>query len=118
MTIDYTHFKNKLEEEKKLLESEMKDIGRRDPENPSDWEAKPEEKDISTADENTVADAVEEYDDNVAIMDTLEGRYQEVTKSLEKMADNSYGICEVCGQEIETDRLEANPSASTCKAHM
>ncbi len=118
MTIDYTHFKAKLEEEKQLLESEMKNIGQRDPENPSDWEAKPEEKDVSTADENTVADAIEEYDDNIAIMGTLEARYKDVLKILEKMTNDSYGICEVCGQEIEADRLEANPSASTCKAHM
>lgn len=118
MTIDTAHFQAKLEAEKKLLESEMSKIGRQNPDSPTDWEATPEERDVSQADDNTVADAVEEYDDNLAIMSTLETRHQDVESALEKIEKGTYGLCEVCGQEIEADRLEANASARTCKAHM
>ena len=120
MTIDYEHFKKKLEEEKLLLEQEMEKVGRINPDNPSDWEATPTlgDKDTSSADENTVADSIEEYEDNTAIVNTLEKRYNDIKSGLDKIKHGTYGICQVCQKEIEVDRLEANPSARTCKEHI
>ena len=118
MTIDYKHFKDKLETEKSLLEKELGEVARKNPDNPSDWEAVPEEKDASQADENTTADSVEEYEENVAIVNTLETRYNNVKNSLEKIKNGTYGLCKVCGKEISVERLDANPSADTCREHM
>lgn len=119
MVIDYEHFKKKLEAEKKLLENEMEKIGRKNPDQKGDWEATPPaDRDTSQADENTVADAIEEYEDNAAIMNTLETRYNDIKSGLDKLKHGSYGLCQVCGEEIETERLEANPSARTCKKHI
>lgn len=118
MAVDYQHFKEKLETEKKLVEKELEDVGRRNPDNPSDWEAVPEDKDTSQADANTVADSIEEYEDNLAVVSALESRYQEIKIALDKIKDGSYGLCSVCKKEIDTKRLEANPSASTCREHM
>ena len=118
MNIDYKYFKEKLEAEKKLVEKELEEVGRRNPDNPSDWEATVADRDTSQADENTVADSIEELEDNMAIVNTLEVRYQDVKKALDKMEKGTYGVCEVCGEEIESDRLEANPSAKTCKEHI
>lgn len=119
MTIDYEHFKAKLEAEKKLLEKELEKVARVNPDNPSDWEATPPvDRDTSQADENTVADAIEGYEGNVAIVKTLEARYNDVKSGLDKIKHGVYGLCQVCQKEIETDRLEANPSARTCKEHM
>ncbi len=119
MAIDYTHFTEKLEEEKAALEKEMEKVGRRNPDNPSVWEAlPPEDRDTSQADENTTADAIEGYEDNAAILNTLEERYKDVKSGLDKLKHGTYGLCQVCQQEIESDRLEANPSARTCKEHM
>src|SRR5687767_11925600 len=119
MTIDYDHFKDKLEEEKKLVEKELGKVGRINPDNPSDWEATPPVgRDTSQADENTVADAIEGYEDNVAMVKTLEARYKDIKSGLDKIKHGVYGICQVCQKEIETARLEANPSARTCKEHM
>ncbi len=119
MTIDYKHFEAKLEEEKKLLEKEMRKIGHVNPDNPSEWEALPaDDRDTSQADENTVADAIEGYNTNTAIISTLEERYKDVKSGLDKIKHGAYGKCQVCQKEIETDRLEANPSARTCKEHM
>jgi RNA polymerase-binding transcription factor DksA len=50
--------------------------------------------------------------------DTLEKRLADVENALNKIDGGSYGICEVCGNKIEEDRLEANPAARTCKACM
>ena len=118
MTIDIEHFKKKLEAEEKLLEKELEAVGRRNPDNLSDWEATPADKDVSRADENTVADGIEDYEENVAIVDTLETRYQDLKNALDKIKNGTYGLCQVCGEEMDAERLEANPSARNCRLHM
>ena len=110
-------FKQKLEEEKRLLEEELKDVGKPNPLNPSDWEAK-EEPNAEKADLNTQADVYEEIEERHAITDTLEARLQNVNAALARIGEGSYGVCEVCGERIEEDRLNANPAARTCKAHL
>ncbi len=115
---DTLHFKQKLEEEKVLLEKELSSIGRRNPSNPSDWEATGTGLDAMPADENEVADTIEEYEGNTAILKQLEIRYNEVTRALQKIEDGTYGLCEVSGLPIEKERLEANPAARTSIAHM
>lgn len=118
MTIDYEYFRKKLEAEKKVLEEELSKVGRKNPDNPGDWEAIQTDKETDMADDNVVADRIEEYDDNLAIVNTLETRYQELKSALERIQDGTYGICTVGGEEIDAERLEANPSASTCRVHM
>ena len=118
MATDYKYFKEKLKAEEKLLERELEKVGRRNPDNSSDWEATPTDKDPSQADENVVADNVEDYEDNIAIVDTLETRYRDIKKALDKIDQGTYGTCAVCNKEIDTERLEANPSANTCRKHM
>ena len=118
MAIEYAHFKKKLEAEEKLLEEELEKVGRRNPDNLSDWEATPADKDTSQADENTVADGIEDYEENTAIVNTLETRYQDLKSALDKIKQGTYGLCEVCKEEIDAERLKANPSAKTCRKHM
>ena len=115
MKHDTEFFKKKLEEEFKTLEEELKTVGRVNPNNPGDWEAIPSDVDIDGADENELADKIEFYEDNSAILKQLETQYNGVRKALAKIAEGKYGICEVCGEMIEKTRLEANPSAQTCK---
>ena len=38
----------------------------------------------------------------------------EIDRALAKLADGSYGICDVCGVEIAEERLEALPWATLC----
>lgn len=114
-----THFKNKLTEELNLLEKELKTVGRRNPSNPNDWEATPPRgENDDSADKNIVADKIEDYETNTAILKDLEIRFNEVKKALEKIEKGVYGICEITGEKIEEDRLEANPAARTCKSHL
>jgi RNA polymerase-binding transcription factor DksA len=93
-------------------------VGRKNPDNPSDWEARPTDRDVSQADDNIVADSIEEYEENNAIVNTLEARYRDVRSGLDKLDKHVYGKCQVCGRDIEPDRLEVNPAARTCKEHM
>lgn len=119
MTLDTTYFKHKLEEEKKLLESELSSLGQKNPDVKGDWEATPE-KDVSTqdADENVRADRIEDYEERSGIEATLEDRLVDVNRALKKIEDGTYGTCEMGGENIEEDRLRANPAARTCKKHM
>ena len=48
----------------------------------------------------------------------LRGRERKLLKkideSLEKIETNTYGVCELCGEEINTKRLEARPVTTMC----
>ena len=116
--IDKKHFKEKLQNEQDIIESELKTLGRKNPTNPSDWETVEPLTDHDRADETEVADNIEQYDSNNAILNQLEARLREVKLALEKIDDGTYGKCKIDGEDIEIDRLEANPAATTCKMHM
>jgi RNA polymerase-binding transcription factor DksA len=117
MKIDTKKFKGLLEKELALLEGEMKEIGRKNPSNPADWEATETDLDSDSADENETADEIEEYENNTAIIKQLEIQYNNIKEALKKIKDGTYGKCNVCGEEIPEERLEASPSAMTCIKH-
>ncbi len=110
---DIKYFKDKLEKEKILLEEELSTISRINPDNPSDWEATASDMEVDSADENEVADKMEELEDNKSILNQLEPQLNEVKAALQRIDDGTYGICEISGKPIEKERLEANPSART-----
>lgn len=111
-------FKIALEAELNQLNTEMKELGIKNPEVKGDWVERTNDLDTVSADLNDVSDRTEEYDERRATLATLEGRYNNIRLALKKITDGNYGICEVSGEPIEEDRLEANPAARTCKAHM
>ena len=111
------HFKKALETELAKVEGELKSVGRRNPNNPNDWEATPKAFQADSADRMEVADSIDDYEDNTAILKELEIRYNEIKGALKKIEDGSYGICTVCKKPIDPKRLEANPAASTCVEH-
>lgn len=114
---DTNVYKKKLEEELKSLEKELQSVGRRNPENPADWQATPADLDVSPADESELSDAMEEFEENTAILKELEIRYNEVKEALERIKVGTYGTCEISSEPIEEERLMANPAARTCIKH-
>jgi DnaK suppressor protein len=111
--------KQKLEEELALVEKELEHIGKKNLLNDKvDWQGKPADFDVDSADQSEVSDKIEEYEENTAVLKNLEIRYNRIKNALNKFDLGSYGICEVCAKPIEEDRLEANPAAPTCKTHM
>ncbi len=110
-------YKNTLLAEKKRIETELGNIGRKTG-IAGDWEAVPENMDIPRADVNEAADEMEEYETRIATAAALEDRLAEITDALSRIENGTYGTCVVCGATIEEDRLSANPAATTCKAHM
>lgn len=114
---DLEYFKGKLEEEKSQLESELGDVGQKNPGNPNDWQATSGNIEVDKADENEVADKLEELEGNSSILNQLESQLAEVNAALDRIDKGTYGACEVCGKAIERDRLEANPSARASIKH-
>jgi len=116
--INTDSYKQKLKGEMEELIEELQSVGRINPDDPDDWEAIG--ADLSqprTADRNEAADDVEEYGEHVAILETLEPRFWEVKHALERIEEGTYGTCEVCGKEIDQERLDANAAARACTEH-
>lgn len=110
-------FKELLLAEQTRLETELATVGRKNPENPDDWEATPSYTEDST-DLNDFSDSIDSFETNTAILKQLETQLNDVKDALERIENGNYGVCEISGEQIEEDRLEANPAARTCKVHM
>jgi RNA polymerase-binding transcription factor DksA len=113
------HFKQKLEEELNQVTGQLNELGFKDPET-GEWEATGKNLDVTTpmADSNEAADQLEELVERQGETSTLQARRKDVKDALAKIEQGTYGTCEVGAEIIEEDRLEANPAARTCKAHM
>lgn len=111
-------YKAQLEQLLEEITKELQTIGIHDPKNPSDWVAIPEEFDANEPDLNDAADTVEEWNGRVGLVATLEPRYNNIVLALKKIEDGKYGACEICGAQIEEKRLDVNPAARTCIAHI
>ena len=110
---DTKEFKEKLEAEKNTLTEELSGMGVMNPVD-SDWEAVPPPVDAGEdSDENDMADRFGEYEERTATLNTLQSRLKDVNDALTKIEKGTYGVCEVSGQEIEIERLRANPAART-----
>ena len=115
---DTEFFKKKLEKEKAIVENEIKTVGSSDPGNPQDFSATSNDMDIDKADENELADKLGELNDNKGILDSLEKQLRDIDDALGKIQKGTYGICEISGEQIERERLEANPAARTSMKQM
>jgi RNA polymerase-binding transcription factor DksA len=115
--INTKHFKEKLETEKKLLEEELGAIALFNTET-NMWEATPDQDMIGEIDDNDAADRFEDFEERTSMVTTLQARLMDVNAALKKIEDKTFGKCEISGEPIEIDRLEANPAARTNKAHM
>ena len=114
---EHTEAKAKLEALQATIISELADLGVHQPAD-GDWVATPEGVATSQADPNVVADRNEDWAERRATLSALEIRFNNIKRALNKIEAGTYGVCEISGEPIEADRLEANPAARTCKAHL
>ena len=105
--------KTKLIAERQLIEGELLSFAHRDPIVKGDWDTDfPSFGDERTEqDEN--ANEVEEYTNELPVEYALETRLESIDEALDNIEVGKYGICEVCGHDIEIERLEVEPSART-----
>jgi len=97
--------KLKLEDELDVVKQELSDLGH-------------EDIDETATEPDELADRMESQEENSSEKATLLARQKEILGALARMTAGTYGFCEECGEKIEDDRLEANPAAGTCTAHM
>ena len=55
-----------------------------------------------------------EWEFNLALRQSLEAKAKSIRAALRKMQEGSYGICEVCGQKIDDERLAVLPHTTLC----
>lgn len=118
MTPDIEYFRKKLLDEKARIRRELTDVGRINPDNKNDWEPVAANLNIDPAEEEERASELTDFEDRSAVEFELEKHLNEVTAALSRIENGTYGVCRVCKKPVETDRLEANYSAETCKAHI
>jgi len=69
--------------------------------------------DIDAGDEET--DEAEEIGNMEGVKFVLEEKLKSVNRALEKIDSGSYGICETCKKEIESELLNIAPESHLCK---
>lgn len=116
--MDTQIYKEKLETELTAITTELKTLGIQNTDSPSDWIPTPDAIDRHEADANVVGDRSEDWQEKRGTLDLLETRFNNLKRALQKISDGTFGTCEICGQQIETDRLTVNPAARTCKQHL
>ena len=115
--INVDHFKQKLLEERTVLETELSKIAKRDPKNPDNWEPVAPDINPQIADITELADTFEEFENQVGAGARLKERLQNINAALNRIDEGTYGKCEKDGTQIPVARLEANPTAKTCIGH-
>ena len=109
--------REKLESLKSALFEELSTMATYNAQN-DDWEIRFDNDPHNEADGDIISDNAEAAEEAIATLALLETRYRNINRALTRVADGTYGNCELCGQPIEADRLEANPAARTCKEHL
>lgn len=112
--IDVAYFKDRLLLERGTLLDEIGHLAQKNSEAPGGWEVTPIETDEATrADNNERADRLEDFEERRGTERELAEQLKQVERALIKIDEGTYGTCDVSGEPIEIERLEANPAATT-----
>ncbi len=108
--------KKKLLEEEKHLRAILNKEDIKDGKGEFPGEYKPAFDEVGREDGENATE-VENFQNQLSVTHDLEAKLEKVKTALVRMEDGSYGKCSVGGEDIDEDRLRANPSAETCVAH-
>ena len=108
MTTDFSQIQTHLEAERKRLIEELEQL--RASSRPTDErrEGSPFGKREEEATET------QELEKRLALEERTRQQLTKVEHALQKFAEGTYGLCDVCGQSIDPARLDALPHASMC----
>lgn len=106
------YFRERLLEEKRRIEEEIHHSNRFN----LDQALTDSTKELSAYDNHPADLGSEtfEREKDLALWDNAHEIYQRVLEALEYLEKGGYGICEHCGKEIGSDRLEAIPYTTLC----
>jgi RNA polymerase-binding transcription factor DksA len=60
------------------------------------------------------ASTVYEWEMNLALRESAKAKIKSIQVALARLDQGDYGLCEVCGQQIDPDRLEILPHTTLC----
>ncbi len=74
---------------------------------------------LSSYDNHPADDATELYEreKDLALNEHTKEELHDIERALQAIENGTYGKCEVCGIDIPLERLDAIPTATTCKEH-
>ena len=96
---------------RKDLEKQLARLKREDP-----FEDKADRL-LDRASDDTEAQTKADHERIEALRRQMNFALIETRKALTKIKIGKYGVCEVCGKMIDTDRLAAMPTATLCLEH-
>src|SRR4030043_55308 len=99
--------KEKLEQEKKNIESQLEKIAKKDDKVKGDWDTRFPRFDggeFGSAALEKAADEVEEYSTLLPIEHNLETQLKDINLALDKIIKGIYGRCEKCQEQIDEKR--------------
>ncbi len=109
MALDIEKYRKRLIEERDRLSKEIMTVDRAELAEPIS-----DELDITSSDAPVVD---EEIDIQAALVNMKSDRLEKINAALQSIDEGTYGKCSVCGKEIEPQRLDAEPTATTCIEH-
>ncbi len=109
--LDLDKFRRQLEELRADLRAELTDL--------QDESANVNQDTSYGVKNHPAEDATELFlrERNLAVSGDLRQELQDVEHALERIQAGTYGKCEVCGEPINPERLEARPAATLCIRH-
>lgn len=111
--MDLTHFRQRLAEERRFLSERIEMINETGLGGTSQGDQIQEDSTIDNHPADLGSEMFEREKD-LGLLTNNQRRQRDVDIALERMDSGLYGICEDCGTQIDTARLEVSPSASTC----
>jgi DnaK suppressor protein len=74
---------------------------------------------LSTVDQHPADVGTETFErtKDLSVQEEIAGRLDDLARALDKLDSGTYGTCEVCGEPIPDERLEALPGARYCVEH-
>jgi len=100
-----------LGERKQRLEIELGMFAKKNPHATDDYDAQYSEYG-DKEDEN--AQEVAEFTTNKPLELTLEKELRDISKSMSRIDEGTYGICKYCDKPIDEKRLLARPTSGSC----
>jgi len=114
----FQKIKNRLEQEKEVIEKELKNFSKEDRKLKGNWNTLFPyfDGEIGSAKLEKAAEEVEEYEAKLPVEHALEIKLRDINLALRKIEKGKYGICEKCKKLIDAKRLEICPEARRCIA--
>lgn len=108
MAIDLAKIRSRLDRERKRLQTELEQLRASAQPTEVRREGSPFGKREEEATESF------ELEKRLALEKQIKEKLNEIEHALDKFAQGTYGLCDICGQPIDPARLEALPEANLC----